>query len=158
MGMPSRSLAGCLDLVELAALLEAAPLLVANNTGPVHVAAAVGTPVVDIYALTNPQHTPWGVPSRVLFHDVPCRFCYKSRCPLGHHACLRQVSPDAVVEAVRDLHAETRAAANGHRSPASASLGAPIAETAPLPGAWRAFVPGAVEPAVRSDRVLPMLS
>ncbi len=34
--------------------------------------SAVGTPVVDLYALTNPQHTPWGVPHRVLFHDVPC--------------------------------------------------------------------------------------
>ncbi len=58
-----------------------APLLVSNNTGPVHIAAAVGTPVVDLYALTNPQHTPWGVPNRVLYHDVPCKYCYKSICP-----------------------------------------------------------------------------
>jgi lipopolysaccharide heptosyltransferase II len=103
MDAPSHSLAGRLDLGELAALLALAPLLIANNTGPAHVAAAVGTPVVDLYALTNPQHTPWGVPNRVLFHDVPCRNCYKSVCPEGHHNCLRLVAPEAVVQAARDL-------------------------------------------------------
>jgi lipopolysaccharide heptosyltransferase II len=103
---PTASLAGRLSLAELAALLELAPLLVANNSGPVHVAAAVGTPVVDLYALTNPQHTPWGVPNRVLFHDVPCRFCYRSVCPMGHHHCLRLVAPDQVVDAALELLAE----------------------------------------------------
>jgi lipopolysaccharide heptosyltransferase II len=107
-GAPALVLAGRLRVAELAALLERAPVLVSNNTGPVHVACAVGTPVVDLYALTNPQHTPWGVPHRVLFHDVPCRWCLKSVCPEGHHNCLRLVSPDAVVAAVRDLLSETR--------------------------------------------------
>ena len=88
MEAPSHSLAGQLGLADLAALIALAPVLVTNNTGPAHVAAAVGTPVVDLYALTNPQHTPWGVPSRVLFHDVPCKFCYKSVCPERHHDCL----------------------------------------------------------------------
>ena len=86
--------------------MEMAPLLIANTTGPVHVAAAVGTPVVDLYALTNPQHTPWGVPGRVLNHDVPCKYCYKSVCPEGHHNCLTLVPPEAVVEAVWSLLAE----------------------------------------------------
>ncbi|HEV3378878.1 MAG TPA: glycosyltransferase family 9 protein [Thermoleophilaceae bacterium] len=102
-GLDGRSLAGRLDLAALAGLLEAAPLLVAGNTGPVHVAAAVGTPVVDLYALTNPQHTPWGVPHRVLSQDVPCRWCYKSVCPEGHHRCLRGVSPGEVVDAALTL-------------------------------------------------------
>jgi lipopolysaccharide heptosyltransferase II len=97
------SLAGLLDLGELAALLARAPLLISNNTGPVHVAAAVGTPVVDLYALTNPQHTPWAVPHRVLSHDVPCKYCYKSVCPAGHHDCLTRVAPDSVVTAALDL-------------------------------------------------------
>src|SRR2546425_4889283 len=44
------------------ATITAQERLISNNTGPVHIAAAVGTPVVDLYALTNPQHTPWGVP------------------------------------------------------------------------------------------------
>ncbi|MFO0892951.1 MAG: lipopolysaccharide heptosyltransferase II [Isosphaeraceae bacterium] len=102
----SHSLAGQLDLEELAALIARAPLLISNNTGPVHIAAAVGTAVVTLYALTNPQHTPWQVPHRLLFHDVPCRYCYKSVCPHGHHDCLRQVPPEAVVEAVWSLLAE----------------------------------------------------
>lgn len=107
MGVPSYSLVGFLDLAELAALLSVAPLLITNNTGPVHVAAAVGTPVVDLYALTNPQHTPWMVPHRVLSHDVPCKYCYKSVCPEGHHDCLRLVRPEAIVRAASDLFNET---------------------------------------------------
>jgi lipopolysaccharide heptosyltransferase II len=103
MGAPSHSFAGRLDLAELAALIAAAPLLIANNTGPVHIAAAVGTPVVDLYALTNPQHTPWAVPHRVLNHDVPCKNCFKSVCPQGHHDCLRLVPPSAVVRAALEL-------------------------------------------------------
>ena len=103
LSVPSRSLAGRLSLGELGALIEAADLLICNNTGPAHIAAAVGTPVVDLYALTNPQHTPWQVESRVLFHDVPCRNCYKSVCPAGHHDCLRRVPPERVAEAAREL-------------------------------------------------------
>jgi len=59
--------------------------------------------VVDLYALTNLQHTPWQVPHRVLYHDVPCRLCYKSVCPEGHHNCLRLLEPQDVVEAVLEL-------------------------------------------------------
>ncbi|MDB9526498.1 lipopolysaccharide heptosyltransferase II [Oscillatoria sp. CS-180] len=103
MKAPSHSLVGQLSLAELAALLTAAPLLLSNNTGPVHIAAAVNTPVVDIYALTNLQHTPWQVPHRVLFHDVPCRLCYKSVCPEEHHNCLRLLAPQEVVQAVLAL-------------------------------------------------------
>jgi lipopolysaccharide heptosyltransferase II len=96
-------LAGVLTLGELAALIDLCALVICNNTGPAHLAAAIGTPVVDLYALTNPQHTPWQVPSRVLFHDVDCRFCYKSVCPQGHHDCLRQVRPGAVAGAALEL-------------------------------------------------------
>jgi lipopolysaccharide heptosyltransferase II len=103
MGAPSYSLAGDLSLAELAAVIEMAPLLISNNTGPVHISAAVGTPVVDLYALTNPQHTPWLVPSRVLNHDVPCQPCYKSICPEVHHHCLRLVKPIEVLRAAREL-------------------------------------------------------
>jgi ADP-heptose:LPS heptosyltransferase len=95
--------AGGLDLGHLAALLAVAPVFIGNNSGPAHLAAAVGTPVVDLYALTNLQHAPWGVPSRVLAHDVPCKGCRKSICPVGHHACLRGVSPASVVSAALAL-------------------------------------------------------
>lgn len=103
MGVFAYSLVDRLTLRELTALLQLAPLLISNNTGPAHIAAAVGTPVVDLYALTNPQHTPWGVPNRVLFHDVPCRICYKSICPEGHHNCLRLLEPETVVAAALEL-------------------------------------------------------
>jgi lipopolysaccharide heptosyltransferase II len=103
MATPARSFAGRLGLAELGALVEEADLVVSNNTGPAHIAAALGTPLVDLYALTNPQHTPWGVESRVLFHDVPCRNCYKSECPVGHHDCLRGVAPESVAAAGREL-------------------------------------------------------
>ena len=108
--VPAVSLAGRQALGELGAALRLAAIVVTNNTGPAHMAAAVGTPVVDLYALTNPQHTPWNVRSRVLFHDVPCRFCYKSTCPEGHQACLDGVAPQRVADAVRDLLGVTHAA------------------------------------------------
>lgn len=99
----SLQLTGKRSLGELAALIADAQVLVANNSGPVHLAAAVGTPVVDLYALTNPQHTPWQVPARVLYHDVPCRFCQKSVCVQGHHDCLTRVEPREVAIAVHSL-------------------------------------------------------
>jgi ADP-heptose:LPS heptosyltransferase len=119
MAAPSVSLAGALDLDEMAALLSLAAVLVVNNTGPAHMAAALGTPVVDLYALTNPQHTPWQVPSRVLYQDVPCRYCYKSLCPMGHHDCLRKVAPESVASAALELmltpgQPKTEAAAEFH--------------------------------------------
>jgi ADP-heptose:LPS heptosyltransferase len=103
MANASHCVAGRLNLAELAALIDKADLLISNNTGPAHIAAAVDTPVVDLYALTNPQHTPWQVRSRVLFHDVPCRNCYKSTCPAGHHDCLKRVPPERVTAAAREL-------------------------------------------------------
>jgi lipopolysaccharide heptosyltransferase II len=120
-------LAGDLSLGELAALIQRAPVLLSNNTGPAHIAAAVGTPVAVLYALTNPQHAPWQVPHRLLYHDVACRFCYRSVCPEGHQACLRMVDPSAVVEAVRGL-------AGGESPPAPAieCLTGPLAR-GPIP-------------------------
>lgn len=96
-------LAGKLHLGELACLIEDAGLLISNNTGPVHIAAAVQTPIVDLYALTNPQHTPWQVPHRLLYRDVSCRNCHSSVCKEGTHACLDGVAPQAVVAAALEL-------------------------------------------------------
>jgi lipopolysaccharide heptosyltransferase II len=102
-GVPSNSLSGEVTLGQLGALIALAAVMVSNNTGPAHIAAALGTPLVSLYALTNPQHTPWRSPCRVLFHDVPCRNCYKSICPQGHHDCLGKVEPALVADAVRSL-------------------------------------------------------
>ena len=107
-GQKVHSLAGQLSLGQLGAAIALAAVVVSNNTGPAHMAAAIGTPLVDLYALTNPQHTPWQVNSRLLFHDVPCRFCYKSVCPQGHHDCLTKVTPKQVIDAVCSLTGQVR--------------------------------------------------
>jgi lipopolysaccharide heptosyltransferase II len=122
-GAPVRSLVGQLDLAELGALLARADVVISNNTAPAHIAAAVGTPVVDLYALTNPQHAPWLVEHRMLYHDVPCRYCYKSVCPEGHHACLRSVAPEAVAAAAAELlAARLPGAASAALPPLSSAL------------------------------------
>lgn len=97
-------LAGRLSFPELCALIEMAHLTITNNTGPMHISAAVKTPVVALFALTNPpeQWGPWGVAHRQLYHDVPCRICYSRVCPYGHE-CLRMVTPELVVAAARGL-------------------------------------------------------
>lgn len=104
--VPCENLAGELDLEEFAALLSRASALISNNTGPVHLAAGLRTPVIDIYALTNPQHTPWKVPSRVLYFDTSCRYCYKSLCPEKHNNCIQLIEPSDVVTATLELLGE----------------------------------------------------
>ncbi len=101
--------AGALPFPAFCALVEGADLAVTNNTGPMHVAAAVKTPVVALFALTNPpeQWGPWRVPYRQLYHEVPCRLCYSRVCPRGHE-CLRLVTPAMAVAAAEDLLAEVR--------------------------------------------------
>jgi ADP-heptose:LPS heptosyltransferase len=76
---------------------------VCNNSAPAHMAAAVGTPVVVLYALTHPQHTPWRARARVLNNDVPCRNCMKNVCARGDHACLMKVEAREVADAALDL-------------------------------------------------------
>jgi ADP-heptose:LPS heptosyltransferase len=102
------ALAGKLPFPAFCALIEAADLTITNNTGPMHVSAAVKTPVVALFALTNPpeQWGPWRVPHRQLYHDVACRICYNRVCPYGHE-CLRLVTPEIVVDAASDLLRET---------------------------------------------------
>ncbi|WP_148715393.1 lipopolysaccharide heptosyltransferase II [Chitinolyticbacter meiyuanensis] len=102
-GVPTLSLAGQVDLAELAAAIKRADVVLSNNSGPAHMAAALDTPLVDLYALTNPQHTPWLVRHVLLYHDVPCKYCYNSVCPQGHHDCLRRVTPQQVADAVLSL-------------------------------------------------------
>ncbi len=99
-------------LGQLAALLDMADLVITNNTGPMHLAAAVGTPSVVLFALTNPpgEWRPWNAPHRLLYEDVPCRHCYSRICPHGHQRCLTGVAPSTVVESARTLLAGAVAA------------------------------------------------
>ena len=85
-------------------MTERADVTITNCTAPMHIAAAVKTSVVALFALTNPpaQGGPWRVPHRQLFHDVPCRLC-SSRVRPDDEECLRQVTPWQEVDAAVDL-------------------------------------------------------
>jgi len=97
-------LAGELPFDTFCALIERADLTVTNNTGPMHISAAVKTPVVALFALTNPpeQWHPWQVPHRLLYHEVACRLCYSQACPYSQE-CLSMVTPRMVVAAAGEL-------------------------------------------------------
>jgi ADP-heptose:LPS heptosyltransferase len=96
-------LAGELSFPMFCALIEAADAVITNNTGPMHLASALKTPVVALFALTNPpeQWGPWKVPHRQLYRETPCRLCYSRICPRGHE-CL-DIAADDVVDAAADL-------------------------------------------------------
>jgi ADP-heptose:LPS heptosyltransferase len=98
-------LGGRTDLAELAEVLAGASAVVVGNTGPAHLAAAVGTPVVSLFAPTVPavRWRPWGVPHELLYVDVPCAGCRARDCPVPGHPCLAGVSVPAVVDAVERL-------------------------------------------------------
>ncbi|WP_257570887.1 glycosyltransferase family 9 protein [Streptomyces sp. NP160] len=98
---------GRTSLGELAALLDAADVVVVGNTGPAHLAAAVGTPVASLFSAVMPveRWAPFGVPVVVLGDlTAPCRLTRVQVCPVAGHPCL-DVSPGAVVAAVADLAA-----------------------------------------------------
>jgi ADP-heptose:LPS heptosyltransferase len=90
----------------LAWVLSQAQAAVVGNTGPAHLAAAVGTPVVSLFPPTLPsvRWRPWGVSSVVLGdQDISCRGCRARRCPIaidGRQPCLSSVRPEAVVDVV----------------------------------------------------------
>jgi ADP-heptose:LPS heptosyltransferase len=92
-----------LPLDVFAGLIQAVDAVVTNNTGPMHVAAAVKTPVAALFALTNPPEEwgPWRVPHRLLNREVSCRLCYSRVCQRGQE-CLR-VPPAAVADAALSL-------------------------------------------------------
>ncbi len=69
-GDGSFSIAGLFDLKKFINLVAKTELLISVNSGPVHIAAAFGTPVLVLYAQTNPQHTPWKSPNRVLYYSI----------------------------------------------------------------------------------------
>jgi heptosyltransferase-2 len=92
-----------LDPVELAAVAARARLVVANDSGPMHLAAAVGTPVVAFFGPTDPGRTaPTGVPSRVLDRYVFCSPCFLDECPYAHQ-CMNEITVDMALRACEEL-------------------------------------------------------
>ncbi|MBX5470274.1 MAG: glycosyltransferase family 9 protein [Thermoleophilaceae bacterium] len=92
-------------LAELAEVLAGAAALVAGNTGPAHLAAAVGTPVVSIYAPTVPaaRWRPWRVPHELLLREVPCAGCRARVCPVEGHPCVGDVTAGEALDALERL-------------------------------------------------------
>ncbi len=103
------SIAGETSVADLAALVARARAVVANDSGPAHVASAVGTPVVTIFGPTVPAFgfVPWGERTRVVEHpSLSCRPCSTHGprvCPLGHHRCMREIPAARVLEALDAL-------------------------------------------------------
>ncbi len=104
---PVASAAGW-DLPETAALLRKCRALVAGDTGQMHLATAVGTPVVALFGPTVEAFGffPYHAKASVLQLELPCRPCSAHggpACPLRHHRCLQDLQPDLVIEALRKL-------------------------------------------------------
>jgi heptosyltransferase II len=101
-----RNLAGRTSLRELCALLKLCRVLLTNDSGPMHVAAALGTPVVVPIGSTSPELTGPGLPGdpkhRLLNARVPCSPCFRRRCPIDFR-CMTGISVDQVVDAVLGL-------------------------------------------------------
>lgn len=97
----------CLDLGGRTRLGEAVDLMalcdtvVSNDSGLMHVAAALGVKVIAVYGSSDPHHTPPMSPQAdVLWLGLDCSPCFKRTCPLGHLNCLRQIAPERVLHAM----------------------------------------------------------
>ena len=100
------NLAGATTLRELCAVLKACRVLLTNDTGPMHVAAALGTPVVVPFGSTSPELTGPGLPGdprhRLLKSPAPCSPCFRRECPIDFR-CMSAIGIDQVVRAVADI-------------------------------------------------------
>jgi ADP-heptose:LPS heptosyltransferase len=98
-------LGGRTTLRQLAGVLAGADAVIVGNTGPAHLAAAVGTPVVSLFAPTVPaaRWRPRAVPHRLVLRDVPCAGCRARHCPMPGHPCLDEIGPAEVLVALDEL-------------------------------------------------------
>jgi heptosyltransferase-2 len=103
---PPINLAGHTTLSELCALLKLCRVLLTNDTGPMHLGAAVGTPVVALFGSTSPGLTAPGLPGDprhcVISSNVACSPCYRRECPIDFR-CMRGITVEAVVSAVLNV-------------------------------------------------------
>lgn len=105
-GLPVTDIAGKTTLRELCAVLRGSRALLTNDTGPMHVAAALGTPVIALFGSTSPELTAPGFPGdpnhRLLRSPTPCSPCFLRECPVDF-GCMRSLEVDTVAAAVLDV-------------------------------------------------------
>jgi heptosyltransferase-2 len=105
---------GKLTLRQSAALIARADVLVTNDSAPLHIATAMGTPIVAVFGPTIPEFGFGPIrPGDIALglDDLPCRPCSRHgppQCPLGHHRCMRGLGPDAVLAAIEETGAVRR--------------------------------------------------
>jgi len=103
-------LTGATNLVQLAAILAQADILITNDSGPMHLAAALGCPLVALFGPTDPHRTgpwtgPWGHQHRILFSDIFCRPCRRRQCP--EQECMESISVELVYLAAEQILSKT---------------------------------------------------
>lgn len=98
------NLAGKTSLIEAVDLLAACDTVISNDSGLMHVSAAVGCKIVAIYGSSSPKYTPPLADNVEIVHtDISCRPCFKRDCPLTHMDCLNKLPPQMVIEAINRL-------------------------------------------------------
>lgn len=101
---PFHDFVGKTTLKQTAALLKRCDLVISGDTGPLHLAVAMGTPVIGIYGAADPDRTgPYGNQKWIVRKDLPCSPCGRRKCPLKTLACLEELPVREVLEKVRNF-------------------------------------------------------